>query len=505
MRLRLFLVAAFMGFIYSSPSYAGDSLRIDRKAWENLRSDRTFNGQVWNNPALVYFAEQPVFSQLAIKGFFRKEKESILLQQGNGEKGFDIRANSYLILTPKSRVWGSASYTNQKRTSVRWNESSDFEKVYPYVTADTLGGDLKSETYTFSGGYVHAVGKYTWAVTLKYKATMEYRDVDPRPKNTVSDLLFSVGGSRAINKLYRGALSFQVGKYKQDDALKFFSALGGIPIYHLTGLGMQYVRFAGTNTNVLYDGVTWGGSIDLLPDNKQGFAASLGYRYFGYDKQMGDLGDLTLCHLDEDEFRGEVSYTKNRKGIRLGAVYKKRTGTENIFGSPNGSIYPLINSAENYSNKQTAVKLAGLYGQTSSAGSWNLLPEIGYTKIDVSYLEPERFLRGQWIDTQLNWEGNRPFHRSSLTTVFSLNYRHSLNAEQQMEGQEEDDKLKELTDNAYQVLSSHVVSASALVRWDIPVRFIKEGGFFIQTDWKYDKYLNFTTAWKGSISTGIVF
>lgn len=503
MKFRLLFMTILTG-CYTLQSHAEDTLRIDRKVWQSIRADKTFAGRVWENPALKYFIDQPSLSQLAIEGFVNKEKESVFLQQGDGENGFAVKADSYLKLGLQSKVWGTASYTHQKRTSVQWNESSDYEKIYPYVTADAQGGDLDSETYRFSGGYAHETGKYTWAATLAYKAIMEYRNVDPRPKNTVSDLLFTLGGSRSIAGNYRGAVSIHAGKYKQDNTLKFVSALGGVPVYHLTGLGMQYVRFAGSNTSVLYDGASFGGSLDLLPENNKGFAASVGYNRFGYDKQMGDLGDLTLCKLSEDELTGEVSYMNGQRGVKASMVHKKRTGTENIFGSPNGSIYPYLNSVDNYFNKQNEFKLTGIYGRTSSTLSWNLLPEMGFRTLDIEYLEPERHLRGKLLLAKLGWEGNKAFRHSSLSTMLGMGYQHSLDIKQQMDGQTEEDVMKVLTDNTYKRLSSNILSASAMIRWDLPVRSIK-GGLFVQANGEYTNYQSFTTAWNANLTVGIVF
>ncbi|WP_420186847.1 DUF6850 family outer membrane beta-barrel protein [Bacteroides pyogenes] len=503
-KLRLLLVAISMGILPVTTSYASDTLRIDRRVWQNIRSDRCFAGEIWENPALKFFMNQAPLSQLQMEGFAHKETESVSLQQGDGEHGFAVKANSVLRFTPESEIRGTAEYVNKKRKSVLWNESSDYETIYPYVSADEQGGDLNSETYRFSGEYVHSAGAYTWAARLAYQAVMEFRNADPRPKNTVSDLLFTIAGSRKIAGDYRGALSFHAGKYKQDNTLKFFSALGGTTIYHLTGLGMHYVRFAGSNTNALYDGASFGGSIDLLPEHKQGVFASAGYHRFGYDKQMKDLGDITLCTLKADKFSGEVSYMDGQKGIKASIIHKKRSGTEHVFGSPNGGIYPVINSVKSFSDVRNEFKLEGIYGQSSPTLSWNLISEVSLLSMDINYPEPERKICGKQANLRVSWENNKVFQHSSLTTIFSLGYRRSLSATRRMEGQKETDILKPLTDNTFQLLSSHLSMLSGTARWDIPVSFVK-GGIFLQADVEYSRYHNFTTAWSAVLSLGLTF
>jgi hypothetical protein len=38
-----------------------------------------------------------------------------------------------------------------------WNENADYDVIYPYVAADSIGGDMKFENYTFSGGYAKSL------------------------------------------------------------------------------------------------------------------------------------------------------------------------------------------------------------------------------------------------------------------------------------------------------------------------------------------------------------
>ncbi|GAE19186.1 DUF6850 family outer membrane beta-barrel protein [Bacteroides pyogenes] len=502
--LRLLLVAISTG-IFSAANYASDTLRIDRKVWQNVRSDRHFAGRVWENPALKIFMNQAPLSQILVEGFTHKETESVSLQQGDGEHGFAVKANSVLRFTPESEIRGTAEYVNKKRTSVLWNESSDYETIYPYVSADEQGGDLNSEAYRFSGEYTHEAKAYTWAARLAYRAVMEFRNVDPRPKNTVSDLWVTVAGSRKIAGNYRGAVSLHAGKYKQDNTLKFFNDLGGSTIYHLTGLGMHYVRFAGTNTGVLYDGASFGGSFEWLPEHQRGVSVSVGYRHFGCDKQMKDLGDITLCTLKENVFSGEAAYTNGQKGVKASVVAKKRSGTENLFGSPTGAIYPFLNSVRSYAHSRSEFKLAGMYGQTSPTLSWNLISEIALHITDENYLDGTRHIGAKQANFRFDWQTNKAFRHSSLTTVLSLGYRQSVSASRQMEEQKETDILKPLTDRKFQQLSSHCSTISGVARWDIPVSLITEGGVYIQANAEYAHYRSFATLWKAGLSLGLTF
>lgn len=110
-------------------------------------------------------------------------------------------------MSDASRIWGNAYYHNGERKNVQWNESADYELIYPYVMADTIGGDIKSETYFFEGGYAASHGRWTFGGEFSYRALLEYRDVDPRPRNSIADLQGKAGASYQFNKRYAVALS----------------------------------------------------------------------------------------------------------------------------------------------------------------------------------------------------------------------------------------------------------------------------------------------------------
>ena len=77
-----------------------------------------------------------------------------------------------------STLWGSASYSNGKDDNAVWCETADYDIVYPYILADSVGGALSRERYSFAGGYADRRGRWAWGARLSYAATLEYRDVE---------------------------------------------------------------------------------------------------------------------------------------------------------------------------------------------------------------------------------------------------------------------------------------------------------------------------------------
>lgn len=378
-------------------SHAADTLRIDRKQYETNRWDRNFVSQTKENPAIYFFQQNFSYSEIGVSGSYAKNNKPNLLQQGEGLRTFSVNTFTYTVLSPNTKVWGTASYENRERFDVKFNNTSDWELLSPYVTADSVGGDMKSETYSFSGGYGHQIKKYTLAATLAYRAMNEFRDVDPRPKNVVSDLGVSLGVSRSF-ALHRIGFSFNAGKYKQTSSIKTFSELGGAPQYHLTGLGQEYSRFAGTFPNTFYDGFSYGATLNLIPENRNGFYGSVSYHQFRVEKSMNDLNDLTLTSLTNREIKGELAFLKGSRGLKIDYLHHQKKGTEFIYGTVTGGYYPQLSSEENYLNSTNRLAITGLIGNDS----WQLKPQITWHNTTTEQITAENDLNYSGIRAALD-------------------------------------------------------------------------------------------------------
>ncbi|MGV0946082.1 DUF6850 family outer membrane beta-barrel protein [Empedobacter falsenii] len=80
------------------------------------------------------------FSELYVDYYNQKDK--IYRQQNGSEKqGFGVITNSYQKLNKNKVLWGSASYQNLKTKRIKYNENLDFDRVAPYISSDSVGGD----------------------------------------------------------------------------------------------------------------------------------------------------------------------------------------------------------------------------------------------------------------------------------------------------------------------------------------------------------------------------
>ena len=133
------------------------------------------------NPALYYYYTPYTWTRLDVNGAYHDKGKASLKQEGDKDTRIGVDVNSFVILSERDRVFGSAGYRSEKQENVLWNENIDWKLIAPYVTGDSIGGFLKGETYYFNGGYASESGSWTWGITGGYRASHNYRDKDPRP------------------------------------------------------------------------------------------------------------------------------------------------------------------------------------------------------------------------------------------------------------------------------------------------------------------------------------
>lgn len=388
----------------------------------------------YSNAALNYYRRFLSLSTISASGEWDDRSRAVTAEQGDGWKGFRIAADSYVRMSEHSRIWGNACYRNGERKNVQWNESADYNLLYPYVAADTIGGDIKSETYFFEGGYAAARGQWTFGGGFSYRALQEYRDIDPRPYNRVADLQGNIGASCRFENGYALGLSAEARKYKQSGELAYYNELGVSKTFHLTGLGGSYTRFDGTNTSVRYQGHAYGAGIHLLSTReKGGWNASVNYRSSFYEKRLPAMNDLTLNELDEDRLQGEVAWIglhrRSQLGIKGEIDYRNRKGTEVIYGDAVNKIYPEIATAQQFGGKVFEGSMSVLYErERTSDWRWGVRPSIGYQRTEETYKAPSKTMEYSLLNARIVLSSTRKWKNDMLDAQLWGIYRQKLDA-----------------------------------------------------------------------------
>jgi len=327
--------------------------------------------------------------------FYTSDKKKVFdPQQGSGAQRYGLQAQSFRRLDSLSSIWGLASYEQGRVNSVRWNETSDLQWVYPYVLGDSVGGNQRQEYYHFKGGYNRSVGKYTLGISGDYLAASTYRAVDPRTDNTSSDLTIGVGVSRPIAQ-YRLALNYAYRYYTQHNTVKIASPISSPAFYHLIGMGVDQKLFWGKNTDSYYLGNAHTIGLALQPLADVGFYFSTQYKTAYIDKSITNLRSLVVAHARTKE--GEVTvayYAKQGRGRWLPTLqgyYKERNGTSYIFEQVSSTNYNKLGELNDFTHQQYAVQASVQvqYPLTATI-DWKIAPQLVLNHEKTAYVPQQR-------------------------------------------------------------------------------------------------------------------
>lgn len=378
---------------------------LSREAEHDVRN-RLFYGE-YSNTSLMGYRYNSSLTNVYIDYAYSRQDKAVIQQLGSGYMGGDVTVTSYQPIK-NGTVWGGASYTRGKIYDVQLNETTDYLLLAPYVMADTVGGSLSTQSYKINGGFnIHLPRKFDIAAEAAYRATIEARQVDPRPKNIVSHLNARIAASYGIKDSMRLAVDVDAAIYKQTNILKFYSEKGSPNVFHPTGLGTRYVRFDGSNCGTYYKGYSVGAGLGLLSTGS-GLNLSARYNRFSYTKIISDLNELPMASCVEHTVNADVHYRFERgsgyASVGAEAIYHYRIGNENVFGDATDNIYPLIASIEQFHLHCFGAVVAAQYGFTKGVNTFMVKPAVGYRYFSESYGYPHLYMRFSHITAAVDMQ-----------------------------------------------------------------------------------------------------
>ena len=340
---------------------------------------------------LLYNAA-PSFTQVDAGYLLRAEDQAFLPQEGRGLGEFFVKADARHRLNRNTAVSGGASYRRGVRRGVFMNTSSDWELLYPYHTADTVGGNLQKEQYSFNGAYVHRMGRWFVGGALDFRALHEYRSVDPRPRNITSDL----NGSLTAGLETGGhALSARllIGKYHQSQDIEFMDPRGhNTSILHMTGLGQHYGRFSGSgsSTDARFRGLTAGAAFCLEPLSGGGAFARAGYTLHRYIRHIKNQNEAPMSRLYVHEVTASGGWKNGRTLYRGTVLYEYRRGLEGVLDVK--GAYQSLTDLPLYGQHRLSARADAVLNFPGASALWSLRPRLGAETLQNANLNPYRAL-----------------------------------------------------------------------------------------------------------------
>lgn len=434
------------------------------------------------NPALHGVAFASSFSQLYVEADWQHQSKAFVPQEGKGFLLPAAQVDTYLRLSDQTAVWGHASYMNGSRYDVKWNSTTDYQLLQPYVLADTLGGDTQCEQYRFEGGYATNLGRWLMGAEMLFRADHEYRDVDPRMRGIVNTLTLRAGGGYEAAG-YRWAAAFEGSVYKQRNSVDFYRELGVIPEYQMTGLGTEYARFSGDKRSLHYEG----GGVRLLFDADPA-AASGAYAHAElaesrYHRLVVENYTLPLTDLYSQGVSAVAGW--KHEGQREWAVsasvdYTKRSGDEHIIGTSATTSFPDLGVLTMYKDYRLDTRLTALYGEHT----WHVQAQLGYRSSREKYAYPERKLATAHVYGRLQGEMFvKAAERLMLTCRVKAAYAARVSDSMTMPFADMTPAVAALMNHTYAFAKANYADVSAQVRGDYAMQryglFAEAGGGFV--------------------------
>lgn len=400
---------------------------------------------------------------------FVTEDEAFLPAEGKGLSQGEFLARARHWLDSLHRAEGAVSYERGVKRAVNWNTSSDWELLAPYVTIDTVGGDLQKEQYKFYARYAGRKNSFLYSGALRYRALHEYRAVDPRPRNVTADLEASVQAGLVLGG---NALTLEVAyrKYHQNDDVSFQGARGyNTAIIHYLGLGSDYSRFTGSSasTGVRFRGDGFSALLRLEPAGRQGWTAGLSYTYLDIVRQIKGQNEAPITSLLRQELKACGGYLWPKAMVQGQVAYKLNQGTENVLDQT-GAFLPLAGLTL-YREPSLEARLQARFLKEAVSGLWSLSPAIGYVHTRGGRLSPSRSLSLDYGTAAVKGTFERRKGSWDFTAEASLGAHVTFSSALEMPLETLDAKFRDYYTHLYGRFSDTAFSGTALctVGWKV--------------------------------------
>lgn len=108
---------------------------------------------------------------------------------GRSNRAFGFSSKGYRRFN-NTVIFGSFNYSNSSEKELNYNNSNDALMNYPYLFADTIGGDTyERELFRFSAKISARLNNVIdWGIGVNYKAGVASQNRDPRPENKISQV-----------------------------------------------------------------------------------------------------------------------------------------------------------------------------------------------------------------------------------------------------------------------------------------------------------------------------
>jgi len=392
------------------------------------------------NPAQASIYEKGTIGEVVISHNISEHKDLLPVWDGSRSQVTKFQAQGS-TLTESGTIWsGYAGYSRGKKRNTMWSNVANSEEFYPYLIADTVGGDYSYEIYTLGGSYGQRVGASTLALSFGYEGSLHWRERDPRPKNTSSNIRTRVGWAYRSTIGYWGA-AVGFDSQKQHMTISIEEQYRKEKLYHLLGMGLYDHRYSTAESSFsrYYRGSKWSGELYYMQQSNRGLFARWA---FSSRSIRVEESDTRLSAISK---RASSSISLGYNSLNVGALFLdltmkldanrtkgyERTYTKEESNSQTGVFIPtLLSVSQPYKRSDMQAGLSFLLRPKESSSmpfQWLKLEVGGYTE-----RESHDDLFAKWsslnsqVATNFRFKTNK---RSALLVEASINGALNMNRE----------------------------------------------------------------------------
>ncbi len=450
--------ALFLLYVFICTTTSAQSLLEYKNQGENLSPSETrykhfhFNSQ--NRMLRTLFAhptmEHQIASDTTISDTYQRRNNVSLnyagaylpndyhIFEGNSFINYSVNASGVMYKQKFGTLYGSAEYSRGIDENIGWSSIRDFDTYAPYISSDSIGGNVNWEMYSIKGGYGFSLNdRWILGAQFSFKGEQAYRLTDPRLINTTSWLNFDLSSSYTSSQ--EQLLFFTLGYERNKQYMTERYWMPGLQdrFFHAYGFGMY---------NDIYSRVSFGYSrmhyiqgynaclayIQPL-SNSSRIIASIEASY--KDLKTEETSILNLYRSKTIQLNPSLEYLLNRGEFSLlvnaEAKFRIRTGYENIYDQviidkPNNIYdYRLISTRQNYNafNREGLIQMKPSYNVCKNH---TLSAIIGshYFMREERYKSKPQYVENQWVEPHLGVGYQYRNNRSNLD--FSLLYSQKM-------------------------------------------------------------------------------
>ncbi len=388
-------------------------------------------------PSLRHMQYETSFTQLSLSYEDHRKDGYGLFQEGLGHRRGSLSTQTYLRDTYGMTLWGKAGYSRGVEKSIKWGSSLDLDRLYPYYVADSVGGDMTMECYSFSGGLNAPLPIGNIAAEASYMASHGVRTVDPRPRGIVSDFEVKAGYSLKVSPQYILGCDFSFDTYKQAMNVVHYNETSQAAQWLMTGVGNTFNRTSLGKGTMYYIGHKVGGGVSLVPYGQAGLYAAFGYGYSFLERVFAELNAAPVNNYREQTVQGRLGYLhsggRHDYGIRSDVMYRLRIGSDKILGDAASGEYEVITTLPLFVGEVTSVGAAAFMGSKSVAlFSWLISSSVRYDRTVLRSIYPERAMIYNYLSPALDIKLSRVRGAHELTLTASGMCRRVLSSKQTM-------------------------------------------------------------------------